>query len=134
MTNGILKVICARRIVVNPALICRNLNRSIREIPVTISAFIMGILVIPIITDLVLEDRPIMAIQVKVPIMVEKNVARTAIDNVLKSALATASSDKRLMYQSSVKPPHLARDLLELKESTIRVKIGAYMKIRIIAR
>jgi hypothetical protein len=94
----------------------------------------MGILVIPIITDLVLEDKPIMAIQVKVPIMVEKIVARTAIDNVLKSAPATASSDKRLMYQSSVKPPHFALDLLELKESTIRVKIGAYMKIRIIAR
>jgi hypothetical protein len=91
-------------------------------------------LVIPMMMERSLLDKPIIAIQVKVPIIVEKIVASTAIESVLKRALATASSDKRLMYHLSVNPPHLALDLLELKESTIRVRIGAYMKIRIMAR
>ena len=55
----------------NPELKCRNLNNNISEIPVTISAFIIGILVIPMIRERSFGERPIIAIQVKVPIIVE---------------------------------------------------------------
>ena len=55
MTYGMLNVICASSTVVNPSENCGKsilpaINNSIREIPVTISAFNIGILVIPIIT------------------------------------------------------------------------------------
>ena len=80
ITKGMLKVMCASRIVENPALKWKNLNKSIREIPVTISAFIMGILVIAVRVDLNFELRPTMAIQATVPIMVEKMVARMAME------------------------------------------------------
>jgi hypothetical protein len=124
-----LKVIWASRIVEKPELKFRNLKSSISEIPVTISALIMGILVMPMITERIFLLRPIMAIQVKVPMIVEKIVANTAMVRVLIRADATASSDKRLMYQLRVKPPHFALDLLALKERTIRVMMGAYINI-----
>ena len=41
------KVICAIRTVLNPSEMPNAMNASIREIPVTISAFSMGILVMP---------------------------------------------------------------------------------------
>jgi hypothetical protein len=93
----------------------------------------MGILVMLMMMDLSLELKPIIAMQVKVPIMVEKMVARTAMVRVFIRALATVSSEKRLMYQFRVKPPQRALDLLELKDRMIRVMMGAYMKIRMIA-
>jgi hypothetical protein len=126
-----LKVICASRIVVKPELICINLNKSIREIPVTISAFIMGMLVMPMMKERILAENANIAIHAKVPIIVAKIVDRTAMDNVLNSASATASSSSRLRYQLRVKPPHFALDLLELKERTIRVMMGAYINISI---
>lgn len=134
ITKGMLKVICARRIVIKPEPRCRNLNSSISEIPVTISAFIIGMLVTPMITERSFDDKPIIAMHVKVPIIVEKIVASTAMASVLKSALATASSEKRLIYQSNVNPPQRALDLLELKDKTMSVTIGAYIKIRMTAR
>ena len=88
----------------------------------------------PMIKERSFDGSPIIAIHVKVPIMVEKIVASTAILRVFISALATASSEKRLTYQSSVKPPQRALDLLELKLRMISVSIGAYIKIRIKAR
>ena len=94
ITKGMLKVMCARRIVEKPELKWKNLNRSIREIPVTISAFIIGILVMAVSADLNFELRPTMAIQATVPIMVEKMVARIAMESVLTRALATAESEK----------------------------------------
>ena len=78
--------------------------------------------------------RPIIAIQVIVPMIVEKMVARDAIESVFTRAEATALSEKSLMYQLSVNPPHLALDLLKLKESTISVTMGAYMNKSMIPR
>jgi hypothetical protein len=118
----------------NPEPICKNLKSSMSDIPVTISALIIGILVIPMTIDLVFLDNPIMAIQVTVPIIVAITVEITAIESVLISALATASSSKRFKYHLKVKPHHFALDLLALKERTIKVIIGAYIKIRIRAR
>ena len=66
--------------------------------------------------------------------IVEKIVASMAMVSVFTRALATDSSEKRLMYQLSVKPPQRALDLLELKESTMRVRIGAYMNMRMRVR
>jgi hypothetical protein len=127
ITKGILKVMCAKRIVVNPELKCKNLNKSIRDIPVTISALIIGILVIPIIKERSLVFNPIIAIHAMVPIIVDIIVERIAIESVLIRALATASSESRLAYHFKVNPPQRALDLLELKESTISVIIGAYI-------
>jgi hypothetical protein len=80
------------------------------------------------------ELRPIIAIHVKVPMIVEKTVASIAIVRVFIRAPATASSDKRFIYQPRVNPPHLALDLLALNESTISVMIGAYINIKSSAR
>ena len=71
ITYGILNVMCAKRIVVNPNFTLKKIKRSINEIPVTISAFNMGILVIPIINVLVPFLRLVIAIAAIVPIKVE---------------------------------------------------------------
>ncbi len=66
----------------NPKLI----KSSIREIPVTMSAFSMGIFVIPITT---VRERLFiftMAMQAMVPITVAVTEAISAISSVLKSA------------------------------------------------
>ena len=62
------------------------IKRSIREIPVTISAFSMGMLVIPIIMARFLFFMPLMAMQATVPIQVEMAAERKAISSVLYSA------------------------------------------------
>ena len=100
--------------------------------PVTISAFIMGILVIPMIKALLLLLSPISPTQVRVPMIVATTVDIRAIISVFARALSILSSPKRFIYHLNVNPPHLALDLLPLKESTISVAIGAYMKTRII--
>ena len=47
ITYGILNVICAISTVLNPREIPNAINASIREIPVTISEFSIGMLLIP---------------------------------------------------------------------------------------
>ena len=69
-----------------------------------------------------------------VPSSVAKTVATTATESVTHRACSMSLRSARRMYQSSVKPPHLARDLEALKERTIITAMGAYRKMRIRAR
>ncbi len=70
----------------SPNLSPKLINKSIREIPVTISAFNMGILVTPMMIARDLFFRLIMAIQATVPMIVDATEAIRAISRVLKSA------------------------------------------------
>ena len=102
------------------------MKRSMREIPVTISAFNMGILVIPMTTVRERFFRFIMAIQAMVPTTVATRDAISAIAKVLNNACRISLFLNKAMYHFRVKPPHFALVLLALKDSTIRVAIGAY--------
>ena len=101
------------------------MKSSISEIPVTISAFSMGILVIPIIMVRVRFFIVFMAIQAMVPITVAMMEESSAISKVFPSARRISSLCTNCTYHLKVKPPHLARVLLALKDRTINVAIGA---------
>ena len=58
----------------NPRVTLKAINRSIREIPVTISEFRMGMLVIPIMMVLLLPFMALIPMEAAVP----TTVARTA--------------------------------------------------------
>ena len=83
MTYGMLKVICAIRIVLNPREIPKAINASIREMPVTISAFSMGILVIPITIVRGTRFMLLIAIAAAVPMMTAMMEDKNAISSVL---------------------------------------------------
>lgn len=70
----------------NPNRTPRLINSSISEIPVTISAFSMGILVIPIIMARFLFFIPWMAIHAMVPITAAIAAEKNAMSSVLESA------------------------------------------------
>ena len=53
--------------------------------------------------------------------------------NVVYSAFMISVLANSERYQCSVKPPHLARVFDALKESTTRVTIGAYRRIKMSA-
>ncbi len=110
-----------------PNLTPKKMNTSIREIPVTISAFSMGIFVMPIQKVFPFLFMESIARQESVPIMVAMIADKVAIASVLKKACNMASLLKSETYHFVVKPPHLALDLLELKERTISVAMGAYI-------
>jgi hypothetical protein len=119
----------ASNTVVKPKVKPTLIKRSIKEIPVTISAFNIGIFVMPIKIA-----RPFFFIlriarQAIVPINVAKREAKKAIINVLYNAVKITSSSKSARYHLKVNPPHFARVLLALKDKTISVAIGAYKKI-----
>ena len=126
-----LKVIWLKRIVPNPKRIPKLRKRSISEIPVTISAFSIGILVIPIRTALVRLCIPFIPTQAAVPIMVAIKEETKAIISVVYNASIISLFWNNSIYHLKVKPPHFARVLLALKESTISVAIGAYKNIKI---
>ena len=125
---------CDSRIVPKPNLAPRLKNRSIREIPVTISAFSMGIFVIPIRIVRLVRFMDCMAIQAIVPMKVAISADNTASASVFHRACMICSFWNRAAYHLVVKPPHFARVLLALKESTIKVTMGAYKKIKISPR
>ncbi len=112
-------------------MIPRLMNSSIREIPVTISAFSMGILVIPIKIVRFLRFIFCMAMQVMVPIKVAARAESSAMDNVFHKACMITALSNSSAYHLKVKPPHFALVLLALKDSTIKVTIGAYKKRKI---
>ncbi len=72
-----------------------------------------------------------MATQVAVPMIVATTVEIRAMISVLAKALMISESEARFKYQSKVKPPHFALDLLELQERIIIVTMGRYIKTRI---
>ena len=125
MTYGILKVICAIRIVENPMFIRNAINNSIIDTPVTMSAFSIGMLVTPNIKVRNLRFILWIPMEAKVPITVAISAERSAMIRVLYKVLMIASSWKRDTYHFPVNPPHLARVLELLKDRTISVMIGA---------
>ena len=80
------------RIVEKPRVNRQAINRSIREIPVTISEFSTGILVTPMITVRHLAFIAVIPIAAQVPIKVAMSAERNAIARVLYKALMMASS------------------------------------------
>jgi hypothetical protein len=110
------------------------MKSSIREIPVTISAFNMGILVTVIKKVLALDCMPLMATEAAVPIMVAIKADKRAMDSVVYSAFIMEVSENRDTYQFRVNPPHFALVLEALKERPTRVRMGAYNKIKIRVR
>ena len=124
---------CASRMVCIPKRNPKLMNNNIREIPVTISAFSIGILFIPRSRFFGLAFILLRAIQVIVPISVAITDDIIAMNIVLYNACMIASFLKSSEYQWVVKPPHFALVRLLLKDRTINVTIGAYKKINIIA-
>ena len=125
ITYGMLNVMCAKRIVVNPNLTLKKMKRSINEIPVTISAFNIGIFVIPIINVLAPFLRLVIAIAAIVPIKVEISADKTASSNVVTRAYIIEESERSFAYHWKVKPPHFALDFDLLNDKTINTSIGA---------
>ena len=78
-----MNVIWAISIVPNPSVIRRAIKRSIRDTPITISAFIMGMLVRPIYMVRQRCFIPWIAMDAAVPITVAAAAARKAITRVV---------------------------------------------------
>ena len=116
---------------VNPRVTLHAIKSSMREIPVTISEFRMGILVIPIHIVFVLGFMALMPIEAAVPSRVARRADTRAMTSVLYKADIIASSWNKETYQERVKPPHLVLDLEALKDRTTKVTMGAYMRKRI---
>ena len=102
------------------------------EIPVTISGFIIGILVTELIKPLTyllrILRRPSAAI---VPITVERQADATARINVFFRAVKVAALLKSSRYQYSEKPVKTPVLLVLLKEKSIKTRIGVYSMRRI---
>ena len=120
-----LKVMWASKMVPIPNFIPKLIKRSINEIPVTISAFSIGMLVMPIIKARLRFPIFWMAIHATVPIMTAVKDDRRAIKRVFHKACMISLLSKRETYHFNVKPPHFARVRLALKESAINVAMGA---------
>ena len=105
-----------------------------QEIPVTISAFSIGIFVIPMRTARLVRFMDCMAMQAIVPMRVAISADKIASASVFHKACMICSFWNKAAYHLVVKPPHFARVLLALKESTIKVIMGAYKKIKISPR
>ena len=125
MTYGILNVIWANKIVEKPREKRNAMNRSIREIPVTISAFSIGMFVTPIINVRNLLLSACIPIAAAVPITVAIRAESRAMMSVVYKAFMICSLRNSSTYHFVVNPPHFERDLDALKESIIKVTIGA---------
>ena len=105
------------------------MNSNISETPVTISAFIIGMLVTDIIADLAnLLRIPIIPTDAAVPKTVEIHADRIAIKTVCFSASNISVLKARLAYQSSEKPSKTQTLEPLLKEKKTITIIGAYRK------
>ena len=122
---------CARIKVNNPGLkmpinlydITKN---NIEDIPVTISGFTIGILVIFIKVSFQIFFEFINPMQAKVPNMVAIIDAIIDIKRVFRAACNIEISLKRSLYHLRVKPPHATRDFDALNELIIKSIIGEY--------
>ena len=123
---------CAIKTVKKPSdsLIPMNLpiktNKSIKEIPVTISAFIIGILVTDItrLCEIFLRSDKIPTLAA-VPIIVDKIADKTAIIRVCSKACSIVGLEDNSIYQSSEKPSKTQTLPEELKEKITITAIGA---------
>ena len=105
---------------------------NIKEIPVTISAFNIGIFVIAISMVLGVLFMLFIAIAAAVPRIVAIRAEEKAMIRVVYRADIMDSFCKSSEYHFKVKPPHFALDLEALKERTIRMIIGAYKNNKIV--
>ena len=110
----------------SPISLPKNMNRSINEIPVTMSGFIIGILVAVIIADLVhlrlYSKMPTAATEPKIVAIKEESKAKT---RVFLRAVIVASLSKSSKYHLNEKPAKREVLLDELKEKTIITARGA---------
>jgi len=109
----------------NPSVIWKAIKRSISEIPITISALSMGILVSPIKTVRDFFFIPCMPMAARVPSMVAIRAESRAMISVVYRAFMIWLFWKSDLYQSMVNPPHFALVLEALKDRTMSVTIGA---------
>ena len=84
---------------VNPRVTLHAINSSMREIPVTISEFSMGMLVTPINTVFALGFMALIPIEAAVPSRVARRADASAMTNVLYRADIIASSWNKETYQ-----------------------------------
>ena len=124
----------AIRMVWKPREMPKAINANIKEIPVTISAFSIGILVMPMMMVRGSGFMLLMAMDAAVPMMVAISADTKAMTRVLTSASMMVALSNICVYQRRVNPPHWVLDLELLKDRTIIVTIGAYKKIRIRTR
>jgi len=74
-----------------------------------------------------------LAMQEIVPTTVATREEISAMESVFQRARIISSFSNNDIYHFTVKPPHLARDLLALKDRTPSVAMGAYRKIKMSA-
>lgn len=117
-----------------PREIPKAMKASIREIPVTISAFSMGMLVIPMRMDRGIRFMLLMATAAAVPMITAIKDDKKAISRVLYKAVIMVELENSSEYHLVVKPPHWVRDLELLKDSTAMVAMGAYKNTRMMTR
>lgn len=111
---------------VAPMSVPTNTKRSIIETPVTISGFIMGILVTELTSPRIRRERirssPTAA---QVPITVAVTAELTARISVLRSASKTSLLRKSSRYQYRENPAKTPVLAVLLKENSIRTIMGA---------
>ena len=113
------------RTVLNPREIPKAMKASIREIPVTMSAFSIGILVMPITMVLGTARMELMEMAAAVPMIVATRADTKAMIKVVVRALMMERLSNIWVYHCRVNPPHWVLDLDLLKDSTIMVRMGA---------
>ena len=107
-------------------------NMSIREIPVMMSGFTMGIFVTVFMAAFIYLLRSLlMPTAAAVPITVEMRAAHTASTRGFFKAPRVLVSWKSSLYQYREKPENTDRLLPLLKENTSRMMIGAKRKRKI---
>ena len=111
-----------------------NTNISIREMPVMISGFVMGMSVATFsVARSHLERSFMMPTEAAVPMTVEIAIADTARSRVLRTLCRVASSRSSSRYHFKEKPENTLRLLASLKENTKRMAMGANRKMKMIA-
>ena len=101
------------------------MKASIRDIPVTMSAFSMGMLVTPMTMVLGTVRMELMEMAAAVPMIVATRADTKAMINVVVRALMMERLSNIWVYHCRVNPPHWVLDLDLLKDRTIMVRMGA---------
>ena len=107
-------------------------KNSISAMPVTMSAFSIGMLLNPRRTFCVRGFMAAIPSTASVPTMVAIRAASMAMEKVFTMAPIMSLLWNSSAYQCRLKPPHTDIDLTSLNESTISVSIGRYRKSMII--
>ena len=118
----------------NPRLTPNAIKQSIREIPVTISAFISGILFIPITIVLGTFFMLLIPMHATVPIMVAISADRNAMIRVFHKADMIRLLLNSCSYHFRLKPSHWDIYFELLNDRIISATIGTYRKIKIPTR